>query len=214
MTYWSPDLSLGSSSAGHSGVLEELENYGRSPERQTDTRLVCRAYFQVNRPRCTVEWRRLEHCLLCVRSSVQLQRCDVCSVDHTSSLSSHLSSTLHQFNMKPTPPTPYYCLPPSANGYKMMLNCGWRPGRGLGPEGRGPKRPVTTVLKRDHKGLGYGARARARVTHFKAGDRNAVKAAHAEKVGQGQKGKTKEESRRKEQQEKDWERDFRTSFYF
>ncbi|XP_051940687.1 G patch domain and ankyrin repeat-containing protein 1 [Hippocampus zosterae] len=171
------------SEAGHSGVLEELENYGRSPKRQTDT------------------------------SSVQPQRCDVCGVDHTSSLSSHLSSTLHQFNMKRPPPSPYYCLPPSANGYKMMLNCGWQPGRGLGPEGRGSKRPVTTVLKRDQKGLGYGARVRARVTHFKAGDRSAVKAAHTEKEGQGQKGTTKEESRRKEQQEKDWERDFRASFY-
>ncbi|XP_077427284.1 G patch domain and ankyrin repeat-containing protein 1 [Vanacampus margaritifer] len=171
------------SQAGHSGVLEELESYGRSPPRPTNS------------------------------SPAQPQWCEVCSVESTSGLSTHLSSTLHQFNMRRPPPTPYYCLPPSANSYKMMLGCGWRPGGGLGPEGRGPKRPVATVLKRDQKGLGYGAMARARVTHFKAGDRDAVKTARAAKDGLQRKGKTKEESRRKEQQDKDWERDFRASFY-
>ncbi|XP_061627773.1 G patch domain and ankyrin repeat-containing protein 1 [Phyllopteryx taeniolatus] len=171
------------SEAGHRGVLEELESYGRSPPRPTNTR------------------------------SAQPQPCGVCGVDYTSDLSSHLSSTLHQFNVERPPPAPDYCLPPSANSYKMMLRCGWRPGVGLGPEGRGPERPVATVLKRDQKGLGYGAMARARVTHFKAGDRDAVKVSRVEKEGQGRKGKTKAEIWRKEQRDKDFEREFRASFY-
>ncbi|XP_057700398.1 G patch domain and ankyrin repeat-containing protein 1 [Corythoichthys intestinalis] len=167
------------SQAGHSGVLEELENYGRSPPREANSR------------------------------SAQPQWCQVCAVEYTSDLSSHLSSTLHQFNVKRAPLVPYYCLPPSAKSYKMMLSCGWQPAEGLGPDGQGPMQPVATVLKRDQKGLGYGPMVKARVTHFKAGDRGSVKIALAKK----EKGKTKEESWRKEQQDKEWERDFRASFY-
>ncbi|XP_054636195.1 G patch domain and ankyrin repeat-containing protein 1 [Dunckerocampus dactyliophorus] len=175
------DLAL---QAGHSGVLEELESYGRSPSppRQTD-------------------------------SALQPQWCDVCHSSYTSSLSSHLSSTLHQFSRQRPPPAPYYCLPPSSNSYKMMLNCGWQPGKGLGPKGEGSKLPVATILKRDQKGLGYGKLKKAKVTHFKARDQDAVKGHHAEKEETGRKGKTNEESQRNEQKDKNWERDFRSSFY-
>ncbi|KAM7394530.1 hypothetical protein PAMP_021327 [Pampus punctatissimus] len=171
--------------AGHSGVLEELESHGRSAqtERQTDSR------------------------------APQRQWCDVCCSEYSSSLSSHLSSTLHQFSLQRPPPSPYYCLPPSSNSYKMMVRCGWRPGTGLGPEGEGPKQPVPTVLKRDQNGLGYGQLKRAKVTHFQARDHDAVKPLSKEKEERGGKGKKKEQSRRKEQKDKNWERDFRASFY-
>lgn len=171
--------------AGHSGVLEELESHGRSPqtERQTDS------------------------------STLQNQWCDVCCSEYSGSLSSHLSSTLHQFSLRRPPPTPYYCLPASSNSYKMMVRCGWRPGTGLGPEGEGPQQPVATVLKRDQKGLGYGQLKRAKVTHFQARDRDAVKPPSKEKEETRGKGKRKEGIRRKEQKDKNWERDFRASFY-
>lgn len=146
-------------------------------------------------------------------SAPQRQWCDVCRSEYTSSRSSHLSSTLHQFSLRRPPPTPYYCLPPSANSYRMMVRCGWKPGTGLGPEGGGPQQPVPTVLKRDQKGLGFGQTQRARVTHFQARDHEAVRTAHKERVERRRKGKTKEESRVKEQQDKSWERDFRASFY-
>ncbi|XP_062290394.1 G patch domain and ankyrin repeat-containing protein 1 [Scomber scombrus] len=171
--------------AGHSGVLEELESYGRRPqtERQTES------------------------------SDPQRQWCDVCCSEYSGSPSLHLSSTLHQFSLRRPPPTPYYCLPPSSNSYKMMLRCGWRPGTGLGPEGEGPKQPVATVLKRDQKGLGFGQLKRAKVTHFQAQDRDAVKPPSKEKEEQGGKGKRKEGIRKKEQNDKNWEIDFRNSFY-
>ncbi|XP_061768343.1 G patch domain and ankyrin repeat-containing protein 1 [Nerophis ophidion] len=176
------DLAL---EAGHRGVLEELDNYGRSP----------------SPPRQTND------------SALQPQWCNECHSSYTGSPSSHFSSTLHQFIQQRPPPAPYICLPPSSNSYKMMLRSGWQPGRGLGPEGEGPKLPVATVLKRDHKGLGYGKTKRPRVTHFKAGDRDAVKGHRAEKEEKGRKGKTKEESRINELKDKNWERDFRASFY-
>lgn len=143
-----------------------------------------------------------------------MQWCEVCGSSYSSSsLSSHLSSTLHQFSLHRPPPTPFYCLPASSNSYKMMLRSGWTPGRGLGPEGEGPHQPVPTVLKRDQKGLGYGPVKRAKVTHFQARDRDAVKPPTQVKEERIGKGKRKEDSRRKEQRDKNWERDFRASFY-
>ncbi|KAI9525422.1 hypothetical protein NQZ68_005968 [Dissostichus eleginoides] len=176
------DLAL---EAGHNELLEELESYGTSAERdpQSDS------------------------------SASQPQWCGVCCSEYSSSLSSHLSSTLHLFSLRRAPPTPYYCLPPSSNSYKMMVRCGWEPGTGLGPEGEGPKQPVPTVLKRDQEGLGYGHMKRAKVTHFQPRDSAAVKRPSQEKQEGRGKGERKEDSRRKEQRDKTWERDFRASFY-
>lgn len=171
--------------AGHSEVLEELLNYGRSTPRETQS----------------------------TSRNLQPQWCEVCRSNYSSSLSSHLSSTLHQFSLWRPPPAPYYCLPPSSNSYKMMVRCGWKPGTGLGPEGEGPKQPVSTVLKRDQKGLGYGQMTRAKVTHFKAKDGDAVKPLPGEKEERGWRRQRKEETKKKEQKDKNWERDFRASFY-
>ncbi|XP_074539681.1 G patch domain and ankyrin repeat-containing protein 1 [Halichoeres trimaculatus] len=176
------DLAL---EAGHSDVLEELENYGRRMQRETQPD----------------------------SSTPQPQWCAVCCSEYSSTLSSHLSSTLHQFSLRRPSPTPYYCLPPSSNSYKMMVRSGWKPGTGLGPEGEGTKQPVPTVLKRDQKGLGYGETKRAKVTHFQAKDHDAVKAPFQKRKGGEGKGQRKEERRKKEQKDKNWERDFRASFY-
>ncbi|XP_034044084.1 G patch domain and ankyrin repeat-containing protein 1 [Thalassophryne amazonica] len=172
------DLAL---AAGHSGVLEEFENYGRSTKK----------------PR--------------YRSNPQRLWCDVCCNHFSGRLSSHLSSTLHQFSLRRPPPTPHYCLPPSSASYKMMVRCGWKPGTGLGPEGVGPNQPVPTVLKRDQGGLGYGQTKRPKVTHFLARDYDAVKQPSKEmREGREQR---KQETKQREEKGWNWERDFRTSFY-
>ncbi|XP_008403256.1 G patch domain and ankyrin repeat-containing protein 1 [Poecilia reticulata] len=173
------------SEAGHDDVLEELLSFGKSPKRETPS-----------------------HCSL-----LQPQWCDVCRCEYGSSHSSHLSSTLHQFSLHRPQPTPYYCLPPSSNSYRMMVCCGWKPGTGLGPEANGAKQPVSTVLKRDQKGLGFGPIKRPKVTHFKAGDADAVKHQQQEKEEKGRRLQKKDEIKRKEQNDKNWERDFRASFY-
>lgn len=176
------DLAL---EAGHKGVLEELQNYGRSQKKnsQASTSAPCG------------QW------------------CDVCGSMFSGSRSSHFSSTLHQFSLRRPPPTPHYCLPPSSTSYKMMLRCGWTPGTGLGPEGSGPHQPVPTVLKQDQQGLGYGQSKRAKVTHFQARDTGAIKAPSKRKEERVGRGLRREESRRKEERDKNWERDFRASFY-
>lgn len=172
--------------AGHRGVLEELDSYGQ--ETQQDTQLNgCEA----------PQW------------------CDVCACRYSDSLPSHLSSTLHQFSLRRPHPSPHYCLPPSSTSYRMMVRSGWNPGAGLGPEGGGPRQPIPTVLKRDQTGLGFGPSKRARVTHFKAKDSQAVKQPPQDRNRgrSGEQRKGKEERDGTEQRDKFWERDFRNSFY-
>lgn len=171
--------------AGQNDVLEELLNYGKIPQRQTPSD----------------------------SSLLQPRWCDVCHCEYRISHSAHLSSTLHQFSVRHPQPTPFYCLPPSSNSYKMMVRCGWKPGTGLGPEADGATQPVPTVLKRDQEGLGFGSTKRAKVTHFQAGDSDAVKHHRQDGEKKGRKGQKKDEIKRKEQKDKNWERDFRASFY-
>ncbi|XP_064815756.1 LOW QUALITY PROTEIN: G patch domain and ankyrin repeat-containing protein 1-like [Oncorhynchus masou masou] len=142
----------------------------------------------------------------------QTQWCPVCSVHYSSPPETHLSSTLHLFSLSRPAPPPHYCLPPSTPAYQMMLRSGWTPGGGLGPEGEGHKQPVRTVLKRDSRGLGYGPTPRPKVTHFQPKDPKAVR--RTGKEGRGERGRRgmKEESRREEEKDRNWERDFRSSF--
>ncbi|KAJ0033597.1 hypothetical protein NQD34_000704 [Periophthalmus magnuspinnatus] len=175
--------------AGHKEVVEELDSFGKRPAK-------------ASKP---------------VKSAPCPRWCESCRTSYTGPTSSHLSSTLHLFNLHRPPPTPSYCLPASSTSYQMMLRCGWAPGSGLGPEGSGAHQPVPTVLKRDTEGLGYGHGKKARVTHFKAMDVQAVlgekgrrRKEEERRVGRGVR---REEERKREQRDKNWERDFRSSFY-
>ncbi|KAJ8274703.1 hypothetical protein COCON_G00093280 [Conger conger] len=170
--------------AGHTEVVSELDSYG----------------VRLDTPRSTSSV-----------SATQPQWCSVCGAQYSESEERHQSSTLHQFSLRRPPPTPQYCLPASSAGYRMMLREGWDPREGLGPEGVGRKNPVQTVLKRDQGGLGYGPAAKARVTHFKAKDTQAVKRVPK---GRMERGATlgRRAERRREERDRNWERDFRTSF--
>ncbi|XP_055762895.1 G patch domain and ankyrin repeat-containing protein 1 [Salvelinus fontinalis] len=207
--------------AGHSGVLEELDHYG-SPQdcdHETGDRHG-RQRGQHNHYRRETQDHQ-DHSSPPAVAAVQThqnqstqnqtQWCPVCSVHYSSPPETHLSSTLHLFSLSRPAPPPHYCLPPSTPAYQMMLRSGWTPGGGLGPEGEGHKQPVRTVLKRDSRGLGYGPTPRPKVTHFQPKDPQAVR--RTGKEGRGERGRRgmKEESRR-EEKDRNWERDFRSSF--
>uniref|UniRef100_W5KZB9 G-patch domain and ankyrin repeats 1 n=1 Tax=Astyanax mexicanus TaxID=7994 RepID=W5KZB9_ASTMX len=144
------------------------------------------------------------------------QWCAVCEVSYTDGTSSHTASTLHQFSLKRPPIAPQYCLPESSVSYRMMLRSGWDPNRGLGPAHSGRKQPVGTVLKRDHGGLGFGPPQRSKVTHFAAKDPKAVRRAEPKlrtvERREGGASLSLKEMKRKEERNRNWERDFRTSF--
>ncbi|XP_036804601.1 G patch domain and ankyrin repeat-containing protein 1 isoform X2 [Oncorhynchus mykiss] len=201
--------------AGHSGVLEELDHYG-SPqdcdhERQRGQHNHYRRETQDHQDHSSPPAVAAVQTHQNQSTQNQTQWCPVCSVHYSSPPETHLSSTLHLFSLSRPAPLPHYCLPPSTPAYQMMLRSGWTPGGGLGPEGEGHKQPVRTVLKRDSRGLGYGPTPRPKVTHFQPKDPQAVR--RTGKEGRGERGRRgmKEESRR-EEKDRNWERDFRSSF--
>ncbi|KAL1005399.1 hypothetical protein UPYG_G00058600 [Umbra pygmaea] len=183
--------------AGHSGVVEELDQHGARTGGDDDHS--SNQLSDTSSPAVQT-----------LQNQNQSRWCPDCSADYTCSRESHLSSTLHLFSLSRAPPTPQYCLHPFTPAYQMMLRSGWTPGGGLGPEGEGPKQPVRTVLKRDSKGLGYGPTPRPKVTHFQAKDLQAVR--QTAKRRRERRGEEGDRRRRKEERERTWERDFRSSF--
>lgn len=105
--------------------------------------------------------------------------CDVCQRSFAdSSRAQHEASTLHLFMATDTfPRTQRYHITESNVGFQMMLRQGWDRDRGLGPVDREPGKlfPVKTTLRSRRTGLGIAQPAPARVTHFDAFDRDAVK---------------------------------------
>lgn len=88
---------------------------------------------------------------------------------------SHESSTLHRFNRKNTFEfSRRYFIPDSNVGFQMMLRQGWDRESGLGPSSEGKLYPVKTTIRKPRSGLGVKQDS-ARVTHYSAFDRDAVK---------------------------------------
>lgn len=171
--------------AGHHDVVRELEHFGVSESTPTAN--------DANSGRSL--W------------------CSVCAVHYTDSTQTHNKSTLHQFSELRPPPTPQYCLPSSSTSYKMMLRLGWDPFSGLGPAHSGRKNPISTVLKRDQKGLGFGVTPQPKVTHFRAQDSQAVKQPKERRLRLERGSKlNKKELKMKDERDKVWERDYRSSF--
>lgn len=88
----------------------------------------------------------------------------------------HASSTLHRFNSKNDFNfAKRYHIPDSNIGFKIMLKQGWDRESGLGPEDNiGKSYPVKTTIRKNRSGLGVKQDS-ARITHFSAFDRDAVK---------------------------------------
>lgn len=110
--------------------------------------------------------------------------CDECRINFEKSKEKeHLSSTLHRFNQtKSHKFTRHFGIPESNVGFRMMLRQGWNRDSGLGPEQNGVMYPIKTTLRKSRSGLGTRQPCTAKVTHFKAFDRNAIKADRAPPV--------------------------------
>ncbi|XP_033630101.1 G patch domain and ankyrin repeat-containing protein 1 homolog [Asterias rubens] len=148
--------------------------------------------------------------------------CDICRLEyrkHESRRHQHKSSTVHQFNCQHKPTSTMYYIPESNVGFQLMMKEGWDKEKGLGRDGAGQKFPVKTILKRDRKGLGAADRedeaSKARVTHFKPFDVQAVKRPRQREEKKVMKVNTlnKRQKKQSHKKEKDWERDFRQSFH-
>lgn len=103
--------------------------------------------------------------------------CSVCQRSFSDTTQKqHEASTVHLFNVKNKFQfSRRYHIPDSNVGFKMMLAQGWNRECGLGPKDReGKLYPVKTTLRKNRSGLGV-KQDTAKITHFVAFDRDAVK---------------------------------------
>jgi len=109
-------------------------------------------------------------------TSTAAEYCESCKFHFQSSRDLHEKSIAHlvstaQFGDDKI----HFGIPESNKGFQLMLKGGWDKSSGLGPDGKGHKFPVKTILKRDKLGLGNDKeRKAARITHFGPFDSAAV----------------------------------------
>ena len=138
--------------------------------------------------------------------------CELCQMPiPNASKSDHSTSTLHLFSCQHQPSVTSYGIPESNRGFQMLLRSGWDREKGLGPHKQGQRFPVKTVLKQDRLGFGSGGgegKQKARVTHFSAHDRAAVRFSRDrhKKVQQVPK---KKDILQEKQKDKQWEKRLR-----
>lgn len=110
--------------------------------------------------------------------------CDECQINYEKSKEKeHLSSTLHRFyETKSHKFNRHFGIAESNVGFQMMLRQGWNRDSGLGAEQNGVMYPIKTILRKSRSGLGVRQPRTAKVTHFKAFDRDAIKADRAPPV--------------------------------
>lgn len=139
--------------------------------------------------------------------------CDSCQMAVTCSpKAGHNTSITHRYcsGQHCTSSVVSYGIPESNRGFQMLLRSGWSPENGLGPQRQGHRFPVKTVLKQDRLGFGVDSGKKARVTHFPANDKNAIRS-HRERHRKEQKPfKNKKTILQDKHKEKQWERRIRT----
>lgn len=101
--------------------------------------------------------------------------CEVCDQHFKeTNRTEHLTSVLHQFNLKHHEFPRRFGIPETNRGFQMMLNDGWTRD-GLGPNQEGVIYPVKTCLRKFRTGLGIKQSKLPRITHFGPNDTDAIK---------------------------------------
>ena len=103
-----------------------------------------------------------------------------------------------------------YGIPESNRGFQMMLRSGWNPEGGLGSRRQGKRFPVKTVLKQDRLGFGVEGGGKARVTHFSAHDKEAVRSSRDRHRKVREQPKKLKDILQEKAKDKKWERRMRT----
>lgn len=134
--------------------------------------------------------------------------CEICDQNFKeTSRTEHMTSVLHQFNLKHHEFPRRFGIPETNRGFQMMLNDGWTRD-GLGPNQEGVIYPVKTCLRKFRTGLGIKQSKLPRITHFGPNDTEAIKKPHRVHV------KTRKEVARDANKEKQKERKLRKELTF
>ncbi|XP_006010610.1 G patch domain and ankyrin repeat-containing protein 1 [Latimeria chalumnae] len=150
-----------------------------------------------------------------LHAPAERKHCEVCKTDyHEDTVEQHERSTIHLFNQSRGLTPTHYCIPENNVGYRLLVKEGWDRDSGLGPQGKGHKFPVKTVLKRDQKGLGFRTDLKAKVTHFGPNDAEAVRRPRQHCCSSSRTERvttiSRREERRRAEKARAWERDLRT----
>ncbi|CAD7014270.1 G patch domain and ankyrin repeat-containing protein 1 homolog [Ceratitis capitata] len=149
-----------------------------------------------------------EQKLICENVSNETFYCTTCeqTLTNTNKLQ-HETSTVHQFNCKPSFENKLqkFNISTKNRGLQLMVKQGWDKESGLGPTQTGRLYPVKTVIRKKRTGLGTKQEP-ARVTHFGAYDKQAIK--HNESSVLPNKKKRSRSDIRSEKQ-REWKRERR-----
>lgn len=122
----------------------------------------------------------------------------------------HDTSIVHLYSCQhPASSLVPYGIPESNRGFQMLLRSGWNPKKGLGSHRQGQRFPVKTVLKQDRLGFGVPG-GKAKVTHFSAHDREAVRSHRDKHKKEKRPSKNKKDILQEQHRERQWERRVRT----
>lgn len=143
----------------------------------------------------------------------EVKFCELCNVSYVESVSVHERSIAHLFSTCDGSMSTYYHIPENNKGFQIMLKKGWDKNKGLGPEAKGRKFPIKTILKTDRTCIGSKKEV-AKVTHFGANDYDSVKKSIQPTLNLKKERKLKKSERKKlEQKNRALEINFRRQFH-
>jgi hypothetical protein len=94
-------------------------------------------------------------------------KCDSCDmIIFKSDYKRHIQGTAHMVSSQASYPAPDILTLNGSNvGFKMLQSQGWQYEEGLGPDSKGRRHPIATVLKQDRLGIGHQDTGKKLVTH-------------------------------------------------
>ncbi|KAG2195805.1 hypothetical protein INT46_004421 [Mucor plumbeus] len=94
-------------------------------------------------------------------------KCDSCDmIISKSDYKRHIQGTAHMVSSQVSYPAPDILTLNGSNvGFKMLQSQGWQYEEGLGPDSKGRRHPIATVLKQDRLGIGHQDTGKKLVTH-------------------------------------------------
>ncbi|CAO0803753.1 unnamed protein product [Mucor circinelloides] len=126
-----------------------------------------------------------------IEETIKCESCDM--TISKSDYKRHIQGTAHMVsNQAMYPPTPDILTLNGSNvGFKMLQSQGWQYDQGLGPDCKGRRHPIATVLKQDRLGIGHQDAGKKLVTHrYKEIEKRAIE--HRRMLAESQKDPGKE----------------------
>lgn len=105
-----------------------------------------------------------QQALTAKEETIKCESCDM--IISKSDYKRHIQGTAHMVSSQASYPAPDILTLNGSNvGFKMLQSQGWQYEEGLGPDSKGRRHPIATVLKQDRLGIGHQDTGKKLVTH-------------------------------------------------